>query len=76
MKIRGKGSKVTFDLENGYVITGEGEFLVDAFEVYVSSLRTWAPPHEHEPVTIQDIAQIEAAVRRMSTPTSMRLIFD
>lgn len=77
MKITGGSSYIRFDLENGYVIKGEGEMLVGGkFIVYKSSMTKWEPPHEKEIVTDNDIQNIILQVEKDTNENTIQISFE
>ncbi len=77
MKIKGSNSYIKFDLENGYVLKGEGEMLVgNKFVVYKDSMKMWDPPHQDEKVTVEQVINIIEQVKRNTNENTVQIIFE
>lgn len=77
LKITGTSSSITFDLENGYSITGTGEILVGGrFAVDTDSLARWNELNQDEPFTSDDLAQLKKITMNMMRDDTVHIIFD
>lgn len=77
LKITGTSSSITFDLENGYSITGTGEILVGGrFAVDTDSLVQWNEPHQDEPFTSHDLTRLKEITLNMMRDDTVHIIFD
>ena len=77
MKITGSNSYVKFDLENGYVLKGEGEMLISGkFVVYKSSIKSWEPPHEDERITEEQRLEIIEQVKKSVNENTVQIVFE
>ena len=76
MKISGTRSIITFDYENGYVLKAEGELLTGgSYIVYRSSIQNWEPPHNHIPITQNEIDKLVEEVKSMMTEQTIQIEF-
>ena len=77
MRITGSNSYIKFDLENGYVIKGEGERLVGGkFVVDKDSMEFWEPPHEDEMITEEQRLEIIEQVEKNVNENTVQVIFE
>ena len=62
MKVTAQENRITFDFENGYTISAEGEPIGHRrFSMYLDQLENFDPPHQDEMVSVEQLQQIVQA---------------
>lgn len=76
MKIRGGMNYIIFDMENGYVLRAGGELLFSGtFWCHKDTIKNWEPPHENEPVTLEQYEDLVKQVNSRNPENSVPIEF-
>lgn len=75
MKITGKSNYVKIEY-NGKTVKADGEMVVEGFVAYKNTMKSWEPPHETDPFTEDDKAELITAVDDYCKDKEFRVFFE